>query len=76
MELKAELISDEVTAWVRKVAVTIDGKEYEVKFGWAEDYGYDLITADKEVIQWANDNDLYTGDLCQQLDDLTFEQVK
>ena len=76
MELKAELIEQEDTAWVRKVAVTIDGKEYRVTFGWAEDYGYDLITADKEVIQWVNDNDLYDNDLCQQLDDLTFEQVK
>jgi hypothetical protein len=71
-----ELIEHKDTAWVRKVAVTIDGKEYRVTFGWAEDYGYDLMFTSKEVMDWAKDNNLRAGDLCQKLDDLTFEQVK
>lgn len=76
MELTAELLKHEDTAWVRKVIVIIDGKKYPTTFEWTYGDGYELIFTHEEVIAWIDANDLYPHDLCQQLDDLTFEQVK
>ena len=76
MELTAELIEHEDTAWVRTVEVTINNTKYIVKFEWVENEGYEILKMPAQVEFWLDENGLDEYDLCQKLDDLTFQQVK
>lgn len=71
-----ELIEHENTAWIRTVEVTINSTKYIVKFEWVENEGYEILQMPAQVEFWLDENGLDEYDLCQKLDDLTFEEVK
>jgi hypothetical protein len=73
--MKINLIDHNDTAWVRDVEITYKGKTYLIKFGWEENYGYEIRQGWSDLPKSLRDKYENQDDLASEIDEATYNKA-
>jgi hypothetical protein len=73
--MNINLINHNDTAWVRDVEITYEGKTYLIKFGWEENYGYEIRQGWSDLPESLRNQYESQYDLASELDEATYAKA-
>jgi ABC-type ATPase with predicted acetyltransferase domain len=73
--MNINLINHNDTAWVRDVEITYEGKTYLIKFGWEENYGYEIRQGWSDLPESLRNQYESQYDFVSELDEATYAKA-